>query len=527
MRPPPLPGFLAEVVNDKPAFRTLVAAALALAAAGLDPRVLSPVLPGVQAALRARPDLDAAAALLGVIGAAMLLIGGVAGDGLRTKRLLLGGLVVLALTAAFSLFVTEGPLFLASRFAGAAAASFVFPFAIAVVATAYQGVPRATAIGFAYAAYGAALAAPPILLTLTGPGGTKAPAYLAAAAAATVAAFYARRHIPDLPGTSQVQLAAVARIALWAFGVIAITAGLAAVGAERSPIRLATIGLGVITLLAAFFLDRRARGHAVSLDIDRRAVAVVLAAGVFIGLAQAVPLTLLPVFFQVALGVGPLLAAAALAPFMVALVVAGPIAGWLLPRWSPRALIGGGLVAIGMGDLAVALVAGLGANYLLFILPFVLLGTGFVIATTVRTAVIFASVPRGLPASAAALNEASISLGTKIGIIVGAVVLTEVTLATYAAGLPVGADTEAALAPLRDLLVALGTPSFSALVEAVDAKAAGPYAAAYVEGIRVVHLVAGSLAVVAGAVTVLVMGRRDPLRTIWELRDEREAPPAP
>ncbi len=314
---------------------------------------------------------------------------------------------------------------------------------------------------------------------------------------------------------------AAGRIALWAFGVLAVTAGLTAVGSGTNPVRLLSIGLGVGAFAIAFVLDRRAHRHPAVMEIDRRAVVVVLAAGVFIGLAQAVPLTLLPIFFQVALGLGPLVAAAALAPFMVALIVAGPVAGWLLPRWSPRILIGGGLILIGMGDLALALVAGRGVSYLLFILPFVLVGTGFVIATTVRTAVIFASVPRGLPASAAALNEASLTFGNKVGIILAAVVLTQVTLAAYAAGLPPGTDAETALAPLRELLEALGTPSFSTLVETIDPGAIGAYGAAYVEGIRVVHMAAGILAVIAGGLVMVAMGRRDPLRTVWDHRDER------
>ena len=55
------------------------------------------------------------------------------------------------------------------------------------------------------------------------------------------------------------------------------------------------------------------------------------------------------------------------------------------------------------------LILGRDTSYVLFVLPLVLIGAGFVIATTVRTAIIFASVPRGLPATAAAMNEASIA----------------------------------------------------------------------------------------------------------------------
>ena len=252
------------------------------------------------------------------------------------------------------------------------------------------------------------------------------------------------------------------------------------------------------------------------IEVEMRPVAVVLAVGLFIGLAQAVPMTLLPVFFQVILGFGPIFAVAAIAPIIVALVVAGPVAGWLLPRSSPRVLVGGGLVAVGLGDLLLGLVAGRGVSYLLFILPFVLVGAGFVIATTVRTAVIFASVPRDLPGSAAALNEASVGLGGRIGIAAASLVLAQATLGAFTATLPPGAEASAAAEPLRGLLIALGTPGFAAAVSGADVSLLPAYAEAYVEGIRLVHLGAGVTAVVAGLLAGVLLGRRDRLSGMWE-----------
>ena len=181
-------------------------------------------------------------------------------------------------------------------------------------------------------------------------------------------------------------------------------------------------------------------------------------------------------------------------------------------------LIGGGLVAVGLGDLLLALVAGRGASYLLFILPFILVGAGFVIATTVRTAVIFASVPRDLPGSAAALNEASVGLGSRVGIAVASVLLTEATLAAYAASPPAGVDLDASLATLRDLLVAIGTPGFTALVGGVDPALLSGYGNAYIDGIRLVHLATGAIAVVAGLIAVAALGRRESLEGMWEHR---------
>ncbi len=87
----------------------------------------------------------------------------------------------------------------------------------------------------------------------------------------------------------------------------------------------------------------------------------------------------------------------AVAPLFAGLVVAGPIAGFLLARFAPRVLVAAGLVTVGLGNLGVAMLAGPATGYVLFVLPLLLIGAGFVVATTVRTAIIFASVPRGPP----------------------------------------------------------------------------------------------------------------------------------
>lgn len=146
-------------------------------------------------------------------------------------------------------------------------------------------------------------------------------------------------------------------------------------------------------------------------------------------------------------------------------------------------------------------------------------------ATTVRTAIIFASVPRGLPATAAALNEASISVGSRIGIVLVTAIVAQVALASYTAsisGLP-AAEAEAAIAAFRDVLIAVGTPSFSQVSAAVSAIDAQPYMDAYASGVRAALAMGGVLSIVGGAIAWVSLGRRDPLATVYEHRDEREA----
>ena len=133
-----------------------------------------------------------------------------------------------------------------------------------------------------------------------------------------------------------------------------------------------------------------------TLAIDIRPVTIALFAGVVVAFAQIAPSLEAPVFFRVVQGWG--LARSDHRHRTVRDRVAGgrPVAGVLLRRYRPRTLVAGGMLALGLGDMAFALVSP-STPYLYFIVPFMAIGAGFVIATTVRTAIIFASVPRRLP----------------------------------------------------------------------------------------------------------------------------------
>jgi len=225
------------------------------------------------------------------------------------------------------------------------------------------------------------------------------------------------------------------------------------------------------------------------------------------------------------MGYGPIRGMVALAPLFAALVVAGPIAGFLLARYQPRHLIAGGMLAIGLGDILVAAVIGPTTTYLAFIVPLLLVGAGFVVATTVRTAIIFASVPRGLPATAAALNEASIEVGTRAGIVVVTGLIAEVAVAVYTAsvaGQP-QAQVDGLIATFRDVLVALGTPSFHAVSDAIQPADIAVYKTAYFAGVQVAMLGAGAIGVLGSVIAWFTLGRRNPLQTVYEHRDERVA----
>ncbi len=191
-----------------------------------------------------------------------------------------------------------------------------------------------------------------------------------------------------------------------------------------------------MVLLVFLAWELRGRGGPrAAVRVDRRPVTIALFVGFVIAFAQVVPMSQLPLYFGIAMGYGPVFGMVALAPLFLGLVAAGPIAGFLLVRYEPRHLIAGGVLVVGVGDLALAALLGPRAPYVGFVGPLLLVGGGFVVATTVRTAIIFASVPRGMPATAAALNEASIEVGTHAGLVVVTGLLAATSVAIYSASL--------------------------------------------------------------------------------------------
>jgi MFS family permease len=519
---PTIPKVIAQLLETPLARNGLLAGSAALVAAALDPKVWGPTLPSVQAAIRERPGIETLVLLAALGGSALLLVGGAIGDSARARRIIVGGLTVELVAALVSVIVGDGWLFVASRLVGHAAAAFIIPAALAMVATSYDGVARATAIGIAYGAYGAAGAAAPILLQLV--PGVRLPAFVVAIVGCLFALRLIRGRIPDLARPVSAERPYVVGTAIWAFGVITLTVGLTWIRASwDDPLRIGLVVAGLAILGLAFVHDRRRVGlSAGSVRIERRPAAIAVVIGVILGIAQTAPMLQLPLYFQLVMAFSPVLAVVALVPLFGALVLAGPVAGFMLARWSPRRLVAAGAIAVGLGNLLLAAAITGTAGYLLFILPCFLVGAGFVIATT-RTAIIFASVPRGLPATAAALNEASISIGNRIGIVLVTVLVAEAAIAAFGATLTTlpAAEATAAAAAFRDVLVAVGTPSFSQIAAAVEGVDVPAYRAAYATGVGVALAVSGAVVVIGGVVAWLALGHRDPLATIYEHRDER------
>ncbi len=515
-----VPEFLLDLGKPPGALAALVAGSLALFAVGLDPRVFSSGTPDAQAALRDRPQLESLFLLSAVVEAAFLLIGGVLGDVIGRRRVILTGLVALILFELGAMITGDGPLFVACRIGAVASVGFVLPVALAIVAVAYNGPPRATALGLAYAALSGATAITPAVLIAVTPTFGRWPSFMLAIVACVIAAFVCWKRVPHAEPAG-LPIRAVYPHGLWAFGLLCITGGIIGFRANsESLIRMGLIVGGILLVALFLVVQRRRGGQSDDARIDIRPTTVALVAGVVIAIAQIAPMLEIPLFFQIAQNAAPLLATIALAPFIIALIVAGPIAGLLLVRFSPRTLIAGGLAIVGAGDLLLAQ-ASPSTPYLYFILPFFAVGAGFVVGTCVRTAVIFASTPRRLPATAAALNQTSLVVGGQAGVAGVTALVSSAAIAAFAASVPAGIDPTTAVEGFKSFLLAVGTSEFGGLLDGLSTATGAQYGAAFAAGVSSAMVFVGVVSITAAVIAWFAMAGPNPVNSIWEHREER------
>ena len=110
----------------------------------------------MQSAIRARPELESYVLVSGVGAAILLLIGGALGDLRRARPLIVGGLAALRRDRSRGSLITSGPGSSSRAWRVLGRSVHRGPGLARLVALAYTGVARATAIGLAYAVYGAA-----------------------------------------------------------------------------------------------------------------------------------------------------------------------------------------------------------------------------------------------------------------------------------------------------------------------------------------------------------------------------------
>ncbi len=198
-------------------------------------------------------------------------------------------------------------------------------------------------------------------------------------------------------------------------------------------------------------------------------------------------------------GRGPLEAGLAELPAAIGAVVAGLLAGAVARRYSVRAVVSGGLAAIGLALGALTLLDQ-STGYPMLGTALLLVGVGAGLSFTVTSDVILGGVPKEQAGAAAAVSETAYELGAALGIaLLGSIVTGAYRNFDAPSGTP--AEAHESLGGAVETAAGLPTHTGEALLTAARE--------AFTDGIA---LAAGAGAVVllaaAAASWVLLKGRR-------------------
>ena len=388
-----VPATMHALGADRRARTTLIAALLALLAAGIDPPLIDATGDFVQANLRLEPAFQALVTLGVVAGAAVSLSGGAIGDLYGRRRFLLGGLAVLVVGDAIGGLIPGDAALLISRALAGPASGFIIPLALANIAVAFKGNVRAMALGLASGVFGAAVAISPIVTEFLFAEADKLAALLGAATAAACAWWLVRQAVHETDARAEFGGREILLQTTWVVALLAIATGLFGLGdGPAVSVRIMLVAGGLITSGAVWRWRSWLRMSPDGSRFDARPLGVAVVAGVVLAAIQAGPLLQLPLYLQLGLGYPAVVAAFAVLPAVGAMLAATPLTSWLLPRVGPRALLAAGLIGMGVADLVLGY-AEQQRSVLVVLLPLIALGAGFTVGTTVRTAIVFSGVP--------------------------------------------------------------------------------------------------------------------------------------
>lgn len=151
-------------------------------------------------------------------------------------------------------------------------------------------------------------------------------------------------------------------------------------------------------------------------------------------------------YLQFILKLEPLQAGLFELPATLAALVAALVAGAIMRRFGRGPATATGLLAIGAGMAAIALLLDR-PSFVLFVVPLILIGAGDGVALTIASDTVLAVAPKDRAGAASAVSETGYELGTALGIAILGSILTAVYQATLI--LPSGVDDGVASAAME------------------------------------------------------------------------------
>jgi EmrB/QacA subfamily drug resistance transporter len=428
--------------------------------------------------------VDGYALSLGVL----LLGAGALGDMFGHRRFYAGGLVIFAVSSLACGLATDDTLLIAARVVQGVGAAAMFTTTFALLNSSYRGRERGVAYGVWGGVSGAAAAIGPILGGLLTEGLSWRWIFLVNLPVSVVAIVMCLAVLasdgPRRPG----------RFDLWGtvtFTVSAAAVTLAVIRANdvgwSSPQTWGLAALSAVALAGFTLIEWRSPHAMFDLGLLRnRSFTGILIASLLVNFAAFAAFTYTSIWLQSIIGLTPLQAGLTGLPVSIFSVVASGLAGARLHDRSPRAIIGGGMLLIGLGGLVSALLVRSGSSWPALLPGYSLIGIGVgLVMPTLASSAMGTVAPQRGGMAAGSLTTAR-QLGYAIGVaVLGTVFASRATAYLSAHGAPdpsgtahglAGGQAGRILAAVPDAL----RPTVSTAVHA--ASAAGIDAGFYVAG---------------------------------------------
>ncbi|MET7683142.1 MFS transporter [Streptomyces sp. NPDC005423] len=494
---------------------TLVMACLGVFVAYLPVTTVAVSLPAIQAALGATTaQLSWVQDAFVLPMAAFILTAGVFGDVHGRKKVYLAGLLSSAAGAAVALSAhSVQVLWVGQALAGLGAAALL-PTTLALISHA---VPdhreRGKFIGLWATSLLVALAVGPLIAGVILDHAAWRWIYLLSIPVPLLAAGIAARLLPDSraphgrrldwPG----QLTAMSAVTALVYGVIEGGAG-----SFTDVEVLVALCVAVAAGAGFVFAERRSDDPMLDLSLFRSpafTATTLVAMITFLGLIGF--FFLLSLYFGLVQQLDTLQAAWRLLMVTAAAILAGLPAGRLMHRVPPRVMITGGLLVVS-GALFSLTGIDAGTSFVSIAWRLALLGLGMGAVLTPMTATAVGSVPYHLAGMAAAGNNAFRQVGGALGPAVLGALLTTKALGTLPGHL---ADAGVTEATRRSVVATAGADGLGAVARldlgADTGRALGALSDAFLDGLHLCLVVAGSLTLLAALVSVVLL--RAPRKT--------------
>ncbi|OON81771.1 MFS transporter [Streptomyces tsukubensis] len=425
--------------------------------------------------------------------AALLLGAGAAADAVGRRAVYVGGTTLFALASLACGLSTSPGMLIAMRAVQGVGGAAMFATTLSLLGAAYQGRRRSVALGVWGAVSGAAAALGPVL------GGMLVQwldwrwIFLVNVPVSVVAVWLTLRVVAGGRGKGSGRIDWAGTASFTVFAGVA-TFGVVRAGEEgwTSAVTGWTLALAVLALVVFVVVERRVARPLLDLRLFLRpSFTVVMLGALAFNAAAFGVLPYTSVWLQTLLGMSPVHAGLSMLPLAGVSFVVAAVGGRLLHGVAPRWLLGGGLVLIGAGTLAQAVLDAHSSATTLFAgLAVAGVGTGLVSPALGGAAL--SSVPPEKAGMAGGAVNTFRQLGYALGVAAFGTVVTS-------------GMTDSLRASTHDPAGAAHTLAGGAASALRGSVPEGALRSAFASGLNGAALVAGIVGIVGGAAVLLLM----------------------